>query len=83
MTAQPGAADSRVAAELYRSAFLGDRRAAVAAMLASLFVASALEQQGVARFVWLWCGACVMLAVTRGRLFRLGYGVERLPCTHG
>jgi two-component system, sensor histidine kinase len=68
--AQPAVADRRVAGELYRLAFAGDRRAAVAAVLASLFVASALERQGIVRIIWIWCAACVALALARLLLIR-------------
>jgi len=67
--------DSRVSAELYRTAFAGDRRAALAAVLASLFAASALSQQGASKLVWLWCAACIALAVLRLVVIRQGRGV--------
>jgi signal transduction histidine kinase/CheY-like chemotaxis protein len=57
--------DRRVSQELYRTAYAGDRRAALAAALASLFVALALDQQGASKSVWLWCGACALLAGLR------------------
>jgi len=57
--------DRRVTEELYRTAYVGDRRSAIAAVLASLFVASALDRQGASKSVWLWCGVCVLLAVLR------------------
>jgi len=57
--------DPRVTVELYRTAFAGDRRAATAAILASLFAAAALAQPGIAGPIWVWCGACVVLASLR------------------
>jgi signal transduction histidine kinase len=66
----PAGSDPRVAAELYRTAFAGDRRTVLAAVLASLFAASALGQQGASKLVWLWCGACVLLALLRLLLIR-------------
>jgi signal transduction histidine kinase len=71
---QPAGPDRRVSAELYRLAFAGDRRAAVAAVLASLFVSSALERQGIARVIWFWCAACVVLALARLLLIRSSRG---------
>lgn len=57
--------DPRVTEELYRAAYAGDRRAALAAILASLFVASFLDQARISRPLWIWCGACVVLAALR------------------
>jgi two-component system, sensor histidine kinase len=70
-------ADPRVAAELYRTAFAGDRRAALTAVLASLFAALALDQQGASKMVWLWCGVCTLLAILRLLLIRQGRGGGR------
>ncbi|SPE25111.1 putative Sensor protein [Burkholderiales bacterium] len=82
-SAQPAApaarADRRVADELYRVAFANDRRAALAAILASLFVAWALDQQGAAQVAWPWCGACVVLAALRLMLIRQGGAARQAP----
>jgi len=66
-----------VAAELYRAAFAGDRRTVLAAVLASLFAASALDQQGASKLVWLWCALCIVLAVLR--LLLIGRGRAGRP----
>jgi len=62
--------DPRVTEELYRTAYAGDRRAALAAILASLFVASVFDQPPISRLLWAWCGACVLLSVLRLLLIR-------------
>jgi len=72
-------ADRRVADELYRLAFANDRRAALAAVLASLFVAWALDQQGAAPVAWPWCGACIVLAGLRLLLVRQGGATAKRP----
>jgi len=74
---RPASADGRVAAELYRAAFAGDRRTVLAAVLASLFAASALDQQGASKLVWLWCALCIVLAVLR--LLLIGRGRAGRP----
>ena len=66
-----------MAAELYRAAFAGDRRTVLAAVLASLFAASALDQQGASKLVWLWCALCIVLAVLR--LLLIGRGRAGRP----
>jgi len=74
-TAPAARADRRVAQELYRTALRGDRWSALAAILVSLFVAWALIEQGVSKFVWSWSGACVGLAVLRLLLIERGGGM--------
>jgi signal transduction histidine kinase len=63
--ARAARADPRVAEVLYRTALEGDRRAVVITVLSAIFVASLVGQQGTSRIVWLWCGACVVLASVR------------------
>ncbi len=63
-------ADRRVAEVLQRTALANDRWAVVTTILAAVFVASVVQQQGAARVGWLWCGACVALAGTRLLLFQ-------------
>ena len=60
-----GAADGRVDAELYRSAYVADRRGALAGVLAAIFAASALHQHGARTGVWVWAGCYVALALSR------------------
>lgn len=72
------AQDRRAAVELYRLAFAGDQRAAIAGILASVFVASALDRQAMAGLVLAWCCAGVLLAGARFLLVRhwMGAGPE-------
>ena len=72
MSAAAAAADARVTAALYRVAYAGDRRGAVTLMLASLFVASALESRPIALAAWAWCCLSVLLAGARFALLRPG-----------
>jgi two-component system, sensor histidine kinase len=76
-TARP---DARIDAELYRSAYTADRRGALAGILAAVFAASALQNRGAPRGVWLWAGAYVVLALSRlillARMGRQGAGAE-------
>jgi signal transduction histidine kinase len=73
-------ADPRVADELYRTAYAGDRRAAVATIVGALIVASVVEQQTAYYLTRIWCGVCVALAGLRfvlirsGRLEKLSFG---------
>jgi two-component system, sensor histidine kinase len=71
---QPGepseGTDRRAAVELCRMAYTGDQRAAVAGILASVFVASALDRQAMAALVLIWCCAIVLLAGVRFLLVR-------------
>lgn len=76
-TARP---DARIDAELYRSAYAADRRGALAGILAAVFAASALQNRGAPRGVWLWAGAYVLLALCRlfflARMGRQGPGAQ-------
>jgi len=76
-TARP---DARIDAELYRSAYAADRRGALAGILAAVFAASALQNRGAPRGVWLWAGAYVLLALCRlillARMGRQGPGAD-------
>ena len=63
--ARAARADSRVAEALYRTALTGDRWAVVMTILGALFVASVVAQQRASLGPWLWCTACVVVAVVR------------------
>jgi len=59
------APDGRVDAALYRSAYIADRRGALAGVLAAIFAASALQQHGEKIGVWVWAGCYIALALSR------------------
>ena len=61
--AQPAKSRARVDSEMYRMALAADRRGALAAILAALFAATALQHRGAARAVWAWAGVCTVLAL--------------------
>jgi two-component system, sensor histidine kinase len=62
---QVARANARIDAELYRSAYAADRRAAVAGILAVWFADWALERRGAPSDVRIWAGAYVILALLR------------------
>ena len=72
---QVARADARIDAELYRSAYAADQRAALAGILAVWFADWALEHRGAPAAVRIWAVAYVVLALLRLLLKPLREGV--------
>jgi signal transduction histidine kinase len=77
LDARAARSEPRVAELLYRTALAGDRRGAVVIIVGSIIVALLVRQQIPSQAVWVWCGACVVLAAARQLLNRPGATVSR------